>query len=452
MNKNIIIVKVLLILTSILFSVKAYAYTVSFKGAEKSVIAIEPDRGTGLDAIYVVYDMTQISEMRIEGLSTGNIEISKYSNLGGGYALEVPFGYDNNIITVSSPDGDMGYIINEGGRNNIFWVVDYSKHEFKAYSLNESSDSGCESTGLLFQGEGSPIHYYTIDGRQRTLSRELQLSFRTQEWNDEEGQYDYIDRTVVYESLGNIITVIPPVYCRSAFNLSGDRFQKEWGMQKSVTSPDVTPVSVNVHSSAVQTNISDDEESNMISMEGEGLGGSAPADIEFNGYVTDEVIHKEWQLASDNEFENILYRWTEQDVSYTFNEEGTFYARFIGSNSDGSCESFGDIYTINIGSSDLRIPNAFTPNGDGVNDIWKVGYRSLIEFKCWIFDSRGVELYYFDDPQGGWDGTYRGKAVKSGVYYYVIEARGADGKKYKKGGDINIVGYRRIGNASTPEE
>lgn len=83
-----------------------------------------------------------------------------------------------------------------------------------------------------------------------------------------------------------------------------------------------------------------------------------------------------------------------------------------------------------------------------MNDTWKVGYRSLVEFKCWIFDRNGHQLFYFDRPELGWDGKHHGKTVSPGVYYYVIEAKGADGKKYKKGGDINILRYRKIGNSS----
>ena len=153
-------------------------------------------------------------------------------------------------------------------------------------------------------------------------------------------------------------------------------------------------------------------------------------------------------MASDPEFDYILYRFNEQDVSYTFTEEGRYYMRFIGSNADGSCESIGDTYTIMIGASDLRIPNAFSPNNDGVNDVWKVGYRSLIEFKCWIFDSKGNRMFEFDDPSSGWDGKYRGKTVNPGVYYYVIQATGADGKKYKRSGDINILNYKKYGEST----
>ena len=61
------------------------------------------------------------------------------------------------------------------------------------------------------------------------------------------------------------------------------------------------------------------------------------------------------------------------------------------------------------------------------------------EFECWIFDRYGTQLYHFSDPEGGWDGKYRGKIVSPGVYYYVIKAKGADGKEYKRSGDINII-------------
>ena len=70
---------------------------------------------------------------------------------------------------------------------------------------------------------------------------------------------------------------------------------------------------------------------------------------------------------------------------------------------------------------------------------WKVAYKSIVEFKCWIFNRWGEQIYHYQDPSGGWDGRYHGKLVPPGVYYYVIEARGADGQKYKLKGHINIL-------------
>ncbi|MDE5674881.1 MAG: gliding motility-associated C-terminal domain-containing protein, partial [Muribaculaceae bacterium] len=117
----------------------------------------------------------------------------------------------------------------------------------------------------------------------------------------------------------------------------------------------------------------------------------------------------------------------------------TTYVRCIVSNEDGSCEHYGDIYKIDIGNSELNIPNVFSPDGDGINDEWKVSYRSLFDFKCWIFDRQGHQVFYTEDPSIGWDGRRGNNPVRSGVYYYIITATGSDGKRYKKCGDINVL-------------
>ena len=67
------------------------------------------------------------------------------------------------------------------------------------------------------------------------------------------------------------------------------------------------------------------------------------------------------------------------------------------------------------------------------------------------FDRYGNKMIEFDDPSKGWDGKYKGKYVKPGVYYYVIEAKGADGKEYKKKGDINILRSTRTDRNETTE-
>ena len=96
-----------------------------------------------------------------------------------------------------------------------------------------------------------------------------------------------------------------------------------------------------------------------------------------------------------------------------------------------------------IGESRLEIPNAFSPGASpGVNDEWKVSYKSLVEFECHIFNRWGVKMCSFTDPALGWDGKYGCKLVPAGTYYYVIKARGSDGVEYKKSGDINIINYR----------
>jgi gliding motility-associated-like protein len=70
----------------------------------------------------------------------------------------------------------------------------------------------------------------------------------------------------------------------------------------------------------------------------------------------------------------------------------------------------------------LWIPNAFSPNGDGENDVFRIFGKSIktIEFK--IFNRWGELMFYTTDPNQGWDGTYKGKPMVPGVYVYMVEA------------------------------
>ena len=91
-------------------------------------------------------------------------------------------------------------------------------------------------------------------------------------------------------------------------------------------------------------------------------------------------------------------------------------------------------------TSRLEVPNAFSPTSSpGINDVFRVVHTSLVEFDGRIYNEWGNELYHWTDPNGGWDGTYRGQSVSGGVYYYVIYARGADGKVYNERGHINVL-------------
>ena len=156
------------------------------------------------------------------------------------------------------------------------------------------------------------------------------------------------------------------------------------------------------------------------------------------------MTYKEWQVSDFSEFNNILMTFPQEQVDYTFTDAGTTYWRFYYANSDGSCENYSDPIAVSIGESSLDCPNFFSPGTtEEVNDIWKVSYKSIVEFHCWIYNRWGNLIKEFTDPADGWDGKYNGKLVNAGVYFYVIRAKGSDGKEYKLSGDINILRYKK---------
>jgi gliding motility-associated-like protein len=73
--------------------------------------------------------------------------------------------------------------------------------------------------------------------------------------------------------------------------------------------------------------------------------------------------------------------------------------------------------------SSLVVTNTFTPNGDGTNDKWSVpGLRFYDGARISVFDKDGDRLFYTEIPDQGWDGSYNGKQLPIGSYFWVIEA------------------------------
>lgn len=428
---------------------------VKVEGSAMAVIQDSPEANTGLNRIFIVNN-TSGCRLSFSASNGYTATVYRFSNLGGGFAEDVKdVDRSASSVSFSLSRDDMGYILEEGSDRFYCWVVNYANHLMSISGVAASPESDCSYSKLEITGNAAPITFYTINGQPRVLSREIIVNYSTQEFDEDAKDYVNVDVQKVYDSLGTTLSITPPAYCPTYFEISGDRFLKTWGMEISAESGLVEPYAVECSTEAVQQEFSSDEGSNVMKGDDSGLGGSAPADISFFAYTTDGVLHYEWQLSRDQDFENLEYRFYQKDLDYTFNEEGTYYLRFIGSNADGTCEAFGDTYTVSIGASALECPNAFSPNDDGVNDVWKVSYRSLIDFHCEIFNRSGQRIFGFDNPADGWDGTWHGKKVKPGVYYYVIVATGADGKKYKKSGDINIINsviYGSPGSSDSPAE
>lgn len=186
------------------------------------------------------------------------------------------------------------------------------------------------------------------------------------------------------------------------------------------------------------------------------ISESAPLTVTFTSGVENAdgwSAHYEWHFYRQGQRDNPYLVRYEEETSFTFNEAGTHYvelwATFTQGNdsvlyTDSYWSAEGSPITVGISESKLEFPNAFSPNGDGINDVYKAkeGYKSIVEFKATIFNRWGQKLYSWTDPAGGWDGKYHGKDVKQGVYYVLVKARGADGRKFNIKKDVNLLrGY-----------
>ena len=182
--------------------------------------------------------------------------------------------------------------------------------------------------------------------------------------------------------------------------------------------------------------------------------GSAPLKAYFKANpqdVGDYTPLYEWRIRRTADTSPFLIRYDE-DIDYEFTESGAFVIELNISFVHGAdtLEYVMDSpFTVNVSESQLEFPNAFTPNGDGINDIFKAkeGYKSIVSFEAAVFSRWGKKLYEWRDLDGGWDGRSGGHDVPDGAYYLVVKARGADGRNYNIKKVINILrGYTEEGS------
>ena len=419
---------------------------VTFGGNSKAVYSETPESSTGLDCVYVLYSADGVS-MSYTATTSSTVTWYSFGSSGGGYAQEMSgIETSGNVSTLSQVVADCGYIIEEGTDRTYLWVADYSECYLSLVDITIDSELDCGTVTLYVSGEGDDIVYYTINGAKKVIDRELTLEYSNLEWNDESLEWEQVTVETTYESFESTISLDAP-YCNTTFRLSGDKLLNYWGTQDIVESETYYTSAIGVETTASQE---ERENLNEVSDSDSDLGGSAPVVITFTAYCTDAVNHKEWQISEDSEFEDLLYRYNDDEITHTFNDAGTFYVKLVATDASGECSSEGETYEVTVGESSLLCPNVFSPtSSEGVNDEWRVSYKSIVEFNCWIFNKWGVQICQLTDPSQGWDGKYKGKYVKSGTYYYVIKARGSDGIKYDLSGDINIIGIKESSTSSS---
>jgi gliding motility-associated-like protein len=107
--------------------------------------------------------------------------------------------------------------------------------------------------------------------------------------------------------------------------------------------------------------------------------------------------------------------------SHAYSSTGNYCIKLVATDSITGCkDSVTNCIDILLPVS-INIPNVFTPNDDGVNEVFKVTGVGLRAVNCAIFDRWGLKMYEWDGTGGGWDGkTKSGMAVPTGTYFYIV--------------------------------
>lgn len=156
-------------------------------------------------------------------------------------------------------------------------------------------------------------------------------------------------------------------------------------------------------------------------------------EILFESEIAPEFIAWEWEFGDGN-------KSTEKDPIHIFSKAGEYEVKLIGYDLFGC--SMVEINSVQVTTPTelIAIPNAFTPNGDGLNDTFIPKIRAFSYFQLEVFNTWGEKLFITNSLESkGWDGTYKGQLVPAGNYLYHITLTTPDGQIVNRTGGITLI-------------
>lgn len=161
--------------------------------------------------------------------------------------------------------------------------------------------------------------------------------------------------------------------------------------------------------------------------------GYAPAKISFINRSTGDGLNSfHWDFGDG-------YQANEASPAHVYRLPGAYTVRLIAANIQTTCADTLDYNYVFIDSIVMFIPNAFTPNGDGVNDVFGVLDRNFASFEIWIYNRWGQLVFESKDAKFSWDGRLNGEFLQSGNYPYIIRGLGKNAKPYHYEGEIRLI-------------
>jgi gliding motility-associated-like protein len=152
-------------------------------------------------------------------------------------------------------------------------------------------------------------------------------------------------------------------------------------------------------------------------------------ELQLDGSITGSVSSFQWTPANKLENPAVL---SPNTIHLTDNTTFTLTAV-----SNEGCTASESILVKIFGA--LYMPNAFTPNGDGKNDVFRIPPDASIDLEVFsIYDRWGIKIFSTKNSNQGWDGTIKGMQQATGVYVYMIKGINEKGKIFLKGSFILI--------------
>lgn len=165
---------------------------------------------------------------------------------------------------------------------------------------------------------------------------------------------------------------------------------------------------------------------------GPGVSVVLGVDAQLNGSVGSNATSFAWSPTTYLTGETTL-------TPMSVRPQETIVYTLTATNAEGCSSS--DTVTVTVLPYCIKVKNAFTPNGDGVNDTWMVydQFGCLQNVKVQVFNRYGSRVFQSQNYRNDWRGTYNGKNLPDATYYYVIDFLLSTGINYQVRGDVTIL-------------
>lgn len=125
-----------------------------------------------------------------------------------------------------------------------------------------------------------------------------------------------------------------------------------------------------------------------------------------------------------------------QNVTHVYDNQGTMSVLLVVKDINGCLDSARKDITVILLPD---VPTAFTPNGDGQNDLFLVRGGPFKTINVRIYNNWGQLIFETNDQTEGWNGTFHGTEQPIGVFVWVVEVEMFNGEKIKKTGDVTLL-------------
>jgi gliding motility-associated-like protein len=150
----------------------------------------------------------------------------------------------------------------------------------------------------------------------------------------------------------------------------------------------------------------------------------------------------QWKWRISDEFNNPIFTSTQPSPQFAFQNPGEYSVQLIVENQFGCKDTAERSRLVNvIRDGKINVPNAFTPNGDGINERFRPVLSGVLsqDYVFMVFNRWGEKLFETNDINGSWDGMFNGQPSQTDVYVWVVEGLLEGNIKFTRSGNVTLL-------------